>query len=451
MSDATIPGCALGVSVQTLSAWRDQALPALEHERMRTHITGCESCRRRLAQYDALARALKTLPAPEPVGGYGRNPRFTERSPEHILRWNRLRPRNGPPISLNSLAAILIIALLAGFFAFLGLGRNTGPTKSPAIATIAATIAATIDLNPQSIGGQSNATAPWFLDAVDHRLTQVDLASNQVLASYRVANDADVATSSVGSLWLALTTSGEVQRLDPRDGHVIETVILEAGLRGGMAVSPGAIWVASGRNNHVWRIDIATNRVAQMLTVGAFPRGIAVSENSLWVCSRDDAQGLWRIDTTTNQVIAKIDVTETAPGKTPAQCAGVAAAPDGSVWVINSNPSSLESDLLHIDPTSDTVVGTPARLGAGVVSNFAVTDDAIWVASSALVSKSRMYSLLRADARTGAIVGKLSLDQQPVSVTFAGDALWAQAGITDDSGAPLAGGSLWRITPTSLG
>src|SRR5262249_57496723 len=128
-----------------------------------------------------------------------------------VLRWGCLRLRNGPPIRLNSLAAILIIALLAGLFAFLGPGRNRGPIEPPAIATIAATI----DLNPPSIGGQSNATAPWFLDAVDHRLTQGDPASNQVLASYRGSNDGALAMSGDGSLWLALPTSGEVQRLEP--------------------------------------------------------------------------------------------------------------------------------------------------------------------------------------------------------------------------------------------
>jgi YVTN family beta-propeller protein len=452
MSDAIIPGCALGVSVQTLSAWRDQALPAREQEQMRVHIAGCAGCQRRLAQYDAIARALKALPTPEPVGGYGRNPRLLERDPRTILRWLRLR--TGPPMSLNALAAVLVVALLAGLFALFGPARNQGPTKPPPIATIAATI----DLNSASARATSNDTAPWFLDAVDHRLTQVDPASNRVLASLSIPSDGDVATSADGSLWLALTDSGEVQRLDPHDGHVIETIILEAGLRGGMAVSPGAVWVASGRNNHVWRIDTATNRVAQVLTVGAFPWGLAVSGNSLWVCSRDDSQGLWRIDTTTNQVIANIDVTEQAPGKVPAKCAGVAAAPDGSIWVINHNDSSLEGHLLHVDPTSNTV-GTPTNLGLGVASSFAATDDAVWVMSADLVSKNHTYTLLRADARTGVLVGTLALNLEPINVTnlppgsvvFAGDALWAQSGITDDSGAPLASNRLLRITPTTLG
>jgi YVTN family beta-propeller protein len=446
MSDATIPGCALGVSVQALSAWRDQALSAVEQERMRVHIAGCASCQRRLAQYDAVARALKTVPTPEPVGGYGRNPRLMDSRSQNVLRWGRLRLRNGPPISLNSLAAILVVALLAGLFALFGPGRNSGPTKPPAVATIASTV----DMSAAPIGGNSNTTAPWFLDAVDHRLTQVDPASNRVMASFRVSNDGALATSADGSLWLALASSGEVQRLDSGDGNVIATVALEVGLRGGMAVSPGAVWVASGRNNHVWRIDTATNRVAQVLTVGAFPWSVAVSGNSLWVCSRDDPEGLWRIDTTTSQVVAKIDVTEKAPGKTPSQCGGVAAAPDGSIWVINSNDSSLESDLLHVDPTSNTVVAA-AHLGAGVAFSFAVTDDAVWAVSSDLVSKNHSYSLLRADPRSGALAGKLTLDRQPVGVTFAGDALWAQSGVTDDSGAPLASGYLWRITPATLG
>jgi YVTN family beta-propeller protein len=225
-----------------------------------------------------------------------------------------------------------------------------------------------------------------------------------------------------------------------------------------MAVSPGAVWVASGRNDHVWRIDTATNRVAQVLSVGAFPWSLAVSGNSLWVCSRDDSHGLWRIDTTTNQVVAKIDVTEQGPGKVPSKCGWVAATPDGSIWVTNHNDSSLESDLLRIDPTSYTV-GPPTHLGLGVAPSFAATDDAVWVVSADLVAKNHTYTLLRADTRTGALVGTLALNLQPISVAdlppgsvvFTGAALWAQSGITDDSGAPLASNRLLRITPTTLG
>jgi YVTN family beta-propeller protein len=438
MSDATIPGCALGVSVQTLSAWRDQALPAQEQERMRVHIAECDSCQRRLAQYDAVARALKALPPPEPVGGYGRNPRLTEHSPQRALSWNRLRRRNGPPLSLNSLAAVLIVALLAGLFALFGPTRSLGRRTLPVTTTPAppiAVIAATIDLRAPPTGAGANGTAPWFLDVVDHVLAQVDPASDQVVASFKVPDDVYVAVSTAGSLWLARTTAGVVERRDPHDGHIVATITLEPGLRAGMVVSPGTVWVASGKGNHIWRINTSTNRVTATITVGQFPRGLAVSGNTLWVCSRDDQQGLWRIDMDTNQVVAKVDVTG---GVT--ECGGVSVAPDDAVWVINWNDSTDENTLLRVDSSANTTTDS-VPLGTGVAFGFVAQTTAIWAVSST------NKTLLRANPQAHRLVGQMPLDDQPVQAMFAGGALWAQAGETDGGGGLVPGAHLWRMTP----
>jgi virginiamycin B lyase len=440
MSDAQIPDCRLGVSVQTLSAWRDHALPIQDQEQLRVHIAGCIGCQRRLADYDGVARALKTMPTPEPVGGYGHNPRLTWQSPQTMLRWSRLRIRNGPPMSLNALAAILIVALLTGLFALLGPTRYTGRTTllvtTPTPPPIAA-ITATVDLRSAPTSPGSNATAPWFLDVVDHVLAQVDPGSNQVVTSFEVPDDAFVVASAADSLWLARTTAGVVERRDPHDGRVIKTIPLEPGLRAGMTVSPGTVWVASGKGNHVWRIDTATNRVTATITVGQFPRGLAVSGNSLWVCSRDDVQGLWRIDTDTNQVVAKIDVTG---GVAP--CGGVSIAPDGAVWVINWNDSTDENTLVRIDPGTNTITGA-VPLGTAVTFGFVAQTNVIWAVSST------NKTLLRADPQALRLTGQLALDDQPVQLVFAGNALWAQTGITDSGGSLVAGSRIWRIAPTS--
>jgi YVTN family beta-propeller protein len=443
MSDAMIPGCALGVSIQTLSAWRDQALPAQEQDRMRGHIAGCASCKRRLAQYDAVARALRILPTPEPVGGYGHNPRHTDRGPENISGWSRLRIQRTPPLSLNSLAAILIVALIAGLFALFGPTRSLGRITLPVTPTLHVTttpappiavIAATIDLRTPPTGAGANGTAPWFLDVVDHVLAQVDPASNQVVASFKVPDDVYVATSAAGSLWLARTTSGVVERRDPHDGHIIATITVEPGLRAGMVVSPGTVWVASGKGNHIWRINTSTNRVTATITVGQFPRGLAVSGNALWVCSRDDQQGLWRIDMDTNQVVAKVDVTG---GVT--ECGGVSVSPDGAVWVINWNDSTDENTLVRVDSSANTTTDS-VPLGTGIAFGFAVQTNAIWVVSS------DSKTLLEIDPARNSNVGHLALDSQPVQAMFAEGALWAQAGSTDSGGSLVAGSRLWHIS-----
>jgi hypothetical protein len=57
-------GCALGVSGQTLSAWRDGALPDVEARRIAGHVAACHACQRRLARFERIASALRRQPAP---------------------------------------------------------------------------------------------------------------------------------------------------------------------------------------------------------------------------------------------------------------------------------------------------------------------------------------------------------------------------------------------------
>src|SRR5262245_49329511 len=110
MSSQTIAGCTLDLSVETLSAWRDRALPEAEMQRIAQHSSTCVACRTRLAEYDAMAHALKTLTIPEPLGGYGRNPRLRAASGG---RHRRMQLSVVPPSGLGAVAAALLIAVLA--------------------------------------------------------------------------------------------------------------------------------------------------------------------------------------------------------------------------------------------------------------------------------------------------------------------------------------------------
>lgn len=108
-------GCPDGVSAETLSALRDELLPAAEAERLRTHAASCIACRARLAQHDELRRALLAQPELEPgeriVAGVrerlGR--RLARRrlallpgAPRSPLRWSGLG-------ALASAAAVLLL------------------------------------------------------------------------------------------------------------------------------------------------------------------------------------------------------------------------------------------------------------------------------------------------------------------------------------------------------
>lgn len=135
MNADTILGCALALSPAVLSAWRDDALPGAEAARVAAHIPTCAACQVRLADYDELARGLAAIRVPEPVGGYGRNPR---------TRAGNIGNRGRGPKLVGGLGALAAVALLALAFAqvFHVFGQRTGTTatKTPIAATQTPTV-----------------------------------------------------------------------------------------------------------------------------------------------------------------------------------------------------------------------------------------------------------------------------------------------------------------------
>lgn len=142
MSENTIPACAEGTTITTLSAWHDGALSPVEAERMARHIRDCAACRARLAEYDAIAESLCAIYVPDPVGGYGRNPRLlpsTARRPRNqFSSRTRLRTVGG----LGAVAAVLLIAL-AFAQVFAGLSGGSAVSRTPAPATAITSTSAT--------------------------------------------------------------------------------------------------------------------------------------------------------------------------------------------------------------------------------------------------------------------------------------------------------------------
>jgi YVTN family beta-propeller protein len=342
----------------------------------------------------------------------------------------------------GTLAAVLLLATLVGLFAFFASHRTTTTVLPTPTASVTATptpianITSIIDLTSSATSTVPAATGVWFLDAVDHRVTQVNSADNDIVASFPVPTDAYVLASTADALWITRNTAGTVERLDPHTGQVVATIPLLPHLRAGIALSANAVWVASGTNNTIWRIDTRTNRVVATIPVGMFPRSLAVGDGSLWVCTGHDTPGLWRIDLNTNRVVAKIDVSENQTS----QCGGVAVAPDGSVWVINYYSDDDTNDLLRINPQTNAITATVA-LGKDVTFGLVAQANAIWAVSDV------RQVLLRIDPQMNRLIGSLSLKSQPVAMALEGGALWIQGGITDDSGSLVAGGRLWRITP----
>src|SRR5262245_50677172 len=66
MIEQDIPGCALGLTTDTLSAWRDGGFQGDEEQRIRQHASTCAACQQRLDGFATVTRALERQQELEP-------------------------------------------------------------------------------------------------------------------------------------------------------------------------------------------------------------------------------------------------------------------------------------------------------------------------------------------------------------------------------------------------
>ncbi len=66
MIEQEIPDCALGLTIETLSAWRDGGIHGHEEQRIRQHTATCVTCQQRLAGFIMVASALERQRELEP-------------------------------------------------------------------------------------------------------------------------------------------------------------------------------------------------------------------------------------------------------------------------------------------------------------------------------------------------------------------------------------------------
>ena len=132
-------------------------------------------------------------------------------------------------------------------------------------------------------------------------------------------------------------SSGELTRLDPASGRIIQHLDPNASPTGIDLAADGAVWVTDNEADNVTRVD--PTGLVNAIAVGNGPSGIAVGEGGVWVAYTGDDE-LVRFDPSTRAVTATIPV-----GRAPV---GVALGA-GSVWVANSG----DGTVTRIDPKSD--------------------------------------------------------------------------------------------------
>jgi anti-sigma factor RsiW len=135
--------CQENISADTLSALRDEALPAAEAQRLRAHIPSCAACQARLADFDRVAAALRAQreldPGDRVLEGVQARIAATARRPlggrgiwNMGNTWNMRRMTGGRRLvaGLAALAPVAAIILLF-VYVFAGIGHKPQVVTTP--------------------------------------------------------------------------------------------------------------------------------------------------------------------------------------------------------------------------------------------------------------------------------------------------------------------------------
>ena len=346
-----------------------------------------ERCRRLLAEElgaypspetESIYRRLLAAPAPEDETLVAAlppekiepapSPQKAERAKERLLR--------RPTVLAVVLVAVAVAAISLPRLAF----RTTGSGSAHASATL---------------GGDS--------------LGVFDLSTRRVIASVPLGSAPDAAAYGAGSVWVALSNRGVVERIDPTTNTVQQTIVLQ-GAPSAIAVGAGFVWVVESLAGKVVQIDPRANggQPVAYITVGNGPTGIAYGLGAVWVANSVDGTVV-RIDPRTGKTGVPIDVDAGADA---------IAAGDGAVWVT----SSAAGVLSKIDPRSRSVVGT-TNVGNEPLA-VATGTDAVWVANSEDGTVSRV------DPATGHLTATRTVGPDPTGLAVeANGSVWASRGL----------------------
>ena len=104
---------------------------AAERAQFAEHLADCEKCRGEFERIEAVLAAMDTLPVPDPGGDYGRRvwQQIAPRLPEKPARWWQLWFEPKRLGALASVAALLVVAFLAGRISTKERGGREGASK----------------------------------------------------------------------------------------------------------------------------------------------------------------------------------------------------------------------------------------------------------------------------------------------------------------------------------
>jgi class 3 adenylate cyclase/streptogramin lyase len=210
-----------------------------------------------------------------------------------------------------------------------------------------------------------------------------------------------------GSVWVA-AQNDTVVRINPTS-HKIEKVIHVPGGPSLLAAGFRHLWVLLGDVNRLYAIDPKTNRPRFAARTKPATDGLAVGEGAVWVVNYL-AGTVSKIDPHTGKS------TTITVGASPA---GIGVG-YGSVRVSNTGRPGPVQTISQIDPATNRVVDTipVGKSTNSLASDIAAVNGSMWVTCPA------SRTVVRIEATTARVIGRVHLPIPPIDLTTAYGSVW---------------------------
>jgi streptogramin lyase len=230
----------------------------------------------------------------------------------------------------------------------------------------------------------ADASGVWVPLTGSGELARIDPASGNVTSRVQVGASSppgggflDSATATAGSIWAASDAGGTIARVDAASGT--QSATIPAGPRpGGVTVGGGAVWSFGFLGSDVTRIDVSTNAVRTLHIEGASAAGIAYGDDALWLLSLGPTR-IIELDPASGSVRATFPLEPPLPPKYSLIEAWWLTYGDGAVWATlpNSGAVARLDTGTHALRYARTPYGRPFGVAVGGGSAWVATDHGV--------------------------------------------------------------------------
>ena len=275
---------------------------------------------------------------------------------------------------------------------------------------------AVIDVASGPRGVAFAAGSVWVASTIGGVVQRVDPATNAVIAEIQVERPVTLVTLD-GELWASVlngdpSSDDEVVRIDTAADTVAERIAVP--VFHNIAAGAVAIWTVDGVGE-LRRIDPRTGDVMSFGSAGGITIGIAANDEAVWGIREDGAA--WRIPASGGPLVeASLGVA--VPGRSRV---AVGSGTGGKVWV------AVPGTVLALDPTDLTVVTSTPLAGMELVNDLWVSETDVWLSANVTDAGLGLDggSVLQLDPESGEVGAAFRLGPESSGVLAEADSLWA--------------------------